>query len=135
MSQAATHVHELQLPKYMNAILWESLHFLFVVAFQFRQMSTASECLFSLINGDDMFVTFSATVTNNQFVWYYSRVYLYLFISLFIYAVLNLFIAVIMDTYETIKVCDVLFHLFFRGMFKHQIIHLLTNLLKVYHTL
>ncbi|WAR24118.1 MCLN3-like protein [Mya arenaria] len=70
---------------------------------KFRQMSTASECLFSLINGDDMFVTFSATVTNNQLVWYYSRFYLYLFISLFIYAVLNLFIAVIMDTYETIK--------------------------------
>jgi len=51
-----------------------------------------------------MFVTFSATMTDNQIVWYYSRVYLYLFISLFIYAVLNLFIAVIMDTYETIKV-------------------------------
>jgi len=67
-------------------------------------MSTASECLFSLVNGDDMFVTFSATMTDNQIVWYYSRVYLYLFISLFIYAVLNLFIAVIMDTYETIKV-------------------------------
>lgn len=59
-----------------------------------------------------MFVTFSATVTNNQFVWYYSRVYLYLFISLFVYAVLNLFIAVIMDTYETIKVCDLLFHFY-----------------------
>ncbi|KAL4235836.1 Mucolipin-2 [Mactra antiquata] len=70
---------------------------------KFRQMSTASECLFSLINGDDMFVTFSATVTDNLLVWYYSRIYLYLFISLFIYAVLNLFIAVIMDTYETIK--------------------------------
>ncbi|XP_060574961.1 mucolipin-3-like [Ruditapes philippinarum] len=70
---------------------------------KFRQMSTASECLFSLVNGDDMFVTFSATVTKNQLIWYYSRIYLYLFISLFIYAVLNLFIAVIMDTYETIK--------------------------------
>ena len=68
-------------------------------------MSTASECLFSLINGDDMFVTFSATETNNELVWYYSRIYLYVFNSLFIYAVLNLFLAVIMDTYETIKVC------------------------------
>ena len=67
-------------------------------------MSSASECLFSLINGDDMYVTFSATMTDNPVVWYYSRVYLYVFISLFIYAVLNLFIAVIMDTYETIKV-------------------------------
>ncbi|XP_052279218.1 mucolipin-3-like isoform X3 [Dreissena polymorpha] len=70
---------------------------------KFRQMSTASECLFALINGDDMFTTFSATITDNELVWYYSRIYLYFFISLFIYAVLNLFIAVIMDTYETIK--------------------------------
>lgn len=70
---------------------------------KFRHMSTASECLFSLINGDDMFVTFSATETNNELVWYYSRIYLYVFNSLFIYAVLNLFLAVIMDTYETIK--------------------------------
>ncbi|KAK3091912.1 hypothetical protein FSP39_023650 [Pinctada imbricata] len=70
---------------------------------KFRHLSTSSECLFSLVNGDDMFVTFSATVTNNTVVWYYSRIFLYLFISLFIYAVLNLFIAVILDTYETIK--------------------------------
>ncbi|XP_062591240.1 mucolipin-3-like [Saccostrea cucullata] len=70
---------------------------------KFRHLSTASECLFSLVNGDDMFVTFSATVTEDTLVWYYSRIYLYLFVSLFIYAVLNLFIAVILDTYETIK--------------------------------
>ncbi|KAL5017324.1 hypothetical protein ScPMuIL_006913 [Solemya velum] len=70
---------------------------------KFRDLSTASECLFSLINGDDMFVTFSATMTKNSLVWYYSRIYLYVFISLFIYVVLSLFIAVIMDTYETLK--------------------------------
>uniref|UniRef100_K1REV9 Mucolipin-3 n=1 Tax=Magallana gigas TaxID=29159 RepID=K1REV9_MAGGI len=69
----------------------------------FRHLSTTSECLFSLVNGDDMFTTFSATVTEDIVVWYFSRIYLYLFISLFIYAVLNLFIAVILDTYETIK--------------------------------
>ncbi|ESO94525.1 hypothetical protein LOTGIDRAFT_118439 [Lottia gigantea] len=70
---------------------------------KFRHLSTTSECLFSLVNGDDMFVTFSATETNNNLVWYFSRVYLYIFISLFIYIVLSLFIAVIMDTYETLK--------------------------------
>ncbi|KAJ8305457.1 hypothetical protein KUTeg_016002 [Tegillarca granosa] len=70
---------------------------------KFREISTSSECLYSLINGDDMFVTFSATVTKNPMIWYYSRIFLYLFISLFIYAVLNLFMAVIIDTYETIK--------------------------------
>lgn len=70
---------------------------------KFRYLSTSSECLYSLINGDDMFVTFSATMTKNKVVWYFSRIYLYIFISLFIYAVLNLFTGVILDTYETIK--------------------------------
>ncbi|XP_071117775.1 mucolipin-3-like [Haliotis cracherodii] len=72
---------------------------------KFRHLSTASECLFSLVNGDDMFVTFSATETESDLIWYFSRTYLYVFISLFIYIVLSLFIAVIMDTYETIKHC------------------------------
>ncbi|XP_041359222.1 mucolipin-3-like isoform X2 [Gigantopelta aegis] len=70
---------------------------------KFRRLSTASECLYSLVNGDDMFVTFSATVTDSQVIWYFSRTYLYIFISLFIYVVLSLFIALIMDTYETLK--------------------------------
>ncbi|XP_025082303.1 mucolipin-3-like isoform X2 [Pomacea canaliculata] len=70
---------------------------------KFRHLSTASECLFSLVNGDDMFVTFSATESDNTVVWYFSQVYLYVFVSLFIYCVLSLFIAVIMDTYETLK--------------------------------
>ncbi|CAE1281955.1 MCOLN3 [Acanthosepion pharaonis] len=70
---------------------------------KFRKLSTTSECLFSLINGDDMYVTFSALQTRNTFIWMYSRVYLYSFIGLFIYVVLSLFIAVIMDSYETIK--------------------------------
>lgn len=70
---------------------------------KFRNMSTTSECLFALINGDDIFTTFSATVTQNELVWYYARIYLYTFICLFSYAVLNLFIAVILEAYETIK--------------------------------
>nr|KAG5705297.1 hypothetical protein BaRGS_010748 [Batillaria attramentaria] len=70
---------------------------------KFRHLSSTSECLYSLVNGDDMFVTFSATQTDNLMVWYFSQVYLYVFISLFIYCVLSLFISVIMDTYETLK--------------------------------
>ena len=65
-------------------------------------MST-SECLFSLINGDDMFATFSSIPMQSLSVWVYSRVYLYTFICLFIYVVLSLFISIIMDTYEIIK--------------------------------
>lgn len=63
-----------------------------------------SECLFSLINGDDMFVTFAEMQKSGTLVWVFSQVYLYTFISLFIYMVLSLFIALITGAYETIKV-------------------------------
>lgn len=70
---------------------------------KFRYFSTTCECLFSLINGDDMYNTFEAIGEQNLYAWWYSRIYLYIFISFFIYVVLSVFISVIMDTYETIK--------------------------------
>ncbi|XP_069460022.1 mucolipin-1 isoform X2 [Ambystoma mexicanum] len=70
---------------------------------KFRSLSMVSECLFSLINGDDMFVTFAEMQQNSYLVWLFSQVYLYTFISLFIYMVLSLFIALITGSYETIK--------------------------------
>ncbi|XP_072552320.1 mucolipin-3 isoform X1 [Salminus brasiliensis] len=70
---------------------------------KFRTLNTVSECLFSLINGDDMFATFKNMQQKSYLVWLFSRVYLYTFVSLFIYMVLSLFITLITDTYETIK--------------------------------
>ncbi|KAI5703386.1 hypothetical protein M8J75_011198 [Diaphorina citri] len=70
---------------------------------KFRSLSTTSECLFALINGDDMFATFSIMPKKSAMLWWYLRIYLYSFISLYIYVILSLFISVIMDAYETIK--------------------------------
>ncbi|XP_014243557.1 mucolipin-3-like isoform X2 [Cimex lectularius] len=70
---------------------------------KFRTLASTSECLFSLINGDDMFATFSIITVKSTTLWWYSRIYLYSFISLYIYVVLSLFISIIMDAYETIK--------------------------------
>ncbi|XP_039583076.1 mucolipin-3-like isoform X1 [Passer montanus] len=70
---------------------------------KFRTLNMVSECLFSLINGDDMFATFAQMQQKSYLVWLFSRIYLYSFISLFIYMVLSLFIALITDTYETVK--------------------------------
>ncbi|XP_069548369.1 mucolipin-3-like [Brachyistius frenatus] len=70
---------------------------------KFRTLDKVTECLFSLINGDDMYATFLKMRDKTYVVWLFSRLYLYSFISLFIYMVLSLFIAVITDTYETIK--------------------------------
>lgn len=71
--------------------------------FKFRELSTTTECLFSLINGDDMFETFALLRSDIGPIWWASRIYLYVFVSLFIYVVLSLFIALIMDAYEMIK--------------------------------
>lgn len=70
---------------------------------KFRSLNTVSECLFSLINGDDMFPTFKDMKQKSRLVWIFSRVYLYTFVSLFIYMVLSLFITIITDTYYTVK--------------------------------
>uniref|UniRef100_A0A673LGG5 Mucolipin-2-like n=1 Tax=Sinocyclocheilus rhinocerous TaxID=307959 RepID=A0A673LGG5_9TELE len=70
---------------------------------KFEGLSRVAECLFSLVNGDDMFPTFAQFEQKNTMVWLFSRAYLYSFISLFIYMVLSLFIALITDAYETIK--------------------------------
>jgi mucolipin 3 len=70
---------------------------------KFRSFSSTCECLYSLLNGDDMFATFFSMSQKSKLLWYISRVYLYVFISLFIYVVLSLFVSVIVDCYETIK--------------------------------
>ena len=73
---------------------------------KFSTLSSSSECLFSLINGDDVFATFALlSMETEPSVWLYSRIYLYTFSCLFIYVVLSLFISIIMDTYEAIKHC------------------------------
>ncbi|KAM9621248.1 mucolipin-2 isoform 3-T3 [Morphnus guianensis] len=70
---------------------------------KFEDLNTVAECLFSLVNGDDMFATFAQIQQKSMLVWVFSRLYLYSFISLFIYMILSLFIALITDSYDTIK--------------------------------
>lgn len=71
--------------------------------FKFRSLSVTSECLFAMINGDELFPTFETMSSKSTMLWWFSRIYLYSFLSLYIYVVLSLFISVIMDAYDTIK--------------------------------
>ena len=72
--------------------------------FKFQTLMSTAECLFSLVNGDDMFATFSSIPRNISMpIWIFSMLYLFTFISFFIYFVLSVFISIIMDTYENIK--------------------------------
>ncbi|KXJ15345.1 Mucolipin-2 [Exaiptasia diaphana] len=71
---------------------------------KFRDTTITAECLYSLINGDDMFNTYALLTEKSGYaIWVYSKAYLYIFISLFIYVVLSLFIGIIADTYERLK--------------------------------
>jgi F0F1-type ATP synthase membrane subunit a len=72
--------------------------------FQFTELWEVSDCLFSLINGDDMYTTFREMSQDNYGLWVFSKIYLYLFISLFIYIVLSLIIGIVSDSYERLKV-------------------------------
>ena len=71
---------------------------------KFRDPSVTSECLFSLINGDDMYATYTGMSKASMPAWVFSKIYLYIFIALFIYVVLSVFISLISDTYETLHV-------------------------------
>lgn len=88
----------------LQIVHWKCLLWQKCLCLQFRSLSMVSECLFSLINGDDMFVTFAEMEQSGTMVWIFSQVYLYTFISLFIYMVLSLFIALITGAYDTIMV-------------------------------
>ncbi|KAI3388866.1 hypothetical protein SNEBB_005855 [Seison nebaliae] len=71
---------------------------------KFRSLSVTSDNLFALLNGDEIFVTYTALKSNNQFIQILLQIYLYVFIFLFIYVVLSLFLAVILDSYDTKKI-------------------------------
>ncbi|XP_068728458.1 mucolipin-3-like [Montipora capricornis] len=71
---------------------------------KFKTLPITAECLYSMINGDDLFNTFAeVTARTPDLIWIFSKIYLYVFISLFIYVVLSLFIGIIGDTYERIR--------------------------------
>nr|XP_046919295.1 mucolipin-3-like [Dermatophagoides farinae] len=72
--------------------------------FKFYTLARTSECLFALMNGDDVFATFAyLEPAISPFVWWFSRIYLYSYVLLFIYVVLTLFSSILMDSYDTIK--------------------------------
>ncbi|KAK8778841.1 hypothetical protein V5799_019818 [Amblyomma americanum] len=71
---------------------------------KFRTVSTSAECLFSIINGDDIFATFAMLFDGKDLVvWYFAQLYMYSFVILFVYVVVSLFVAIFVDAYETIR--------------------------------
>jgi mucolipin 1 len=65
------------------------------------------ECLFAIINGDDLYMSFAnldEEAKSQTYLWWFLRLYIYSFVVLFTYVVLNLFLTIILDAYTLIKV-------------------------------
>ncbi|XP_043116034.1 mucolipin-3 isoform X3 [Puntigrus tetrazona] len=69
----------------------------------FRSFNMVANCLFSMINGDEIYSTFTKIRGKSDLVWMFSRMYIYSFVPLFTFMITSLFIALFTDTYETIK--------------------------------
>ena len=63
-------------------------------------MGNSVEILFSLINGDSIWLVFRAFTSDNLAIYIYSRIFVYSFCFLFIYAVLNLFTSLVKAAYD-----------------------------------
>lgn len=71
---------------------------------KFRHLSTTSEALFSLAQGDDMFVTFeNLNAKDDIVVWYFCRCYIYSFVIMFMYIIASQVVAIFSLSFDTIN--------------------------------
>ena len=74
---------------------------------QFRTPNVAMETLFSILNGDEIFATLAILEEDNSggdWIFWFSRVYITVYVAVFTIVVINLLIGIFMSTYESIKV-------------------------------
>lgn len=61
------------------------------------------------MNGDEIFVTFQGIRDNSQssrlVIIYFSRTFVFVFVSLFTYFIMNIFITFVLLAYDYMKVC------------------------------
>eukprot|EP00747_Dinoflagellata_sp_TGD_P178698 gnl/TRDRNA2_/TRDRNA2_28114_c0_seq1.p1 gnl/TRDRNA2_/TRDRNA2_28114_c0~~gnl/TRDRNA2_/TRDRNA2_28114_c0_seq1.p1 ORF type:complete len:630 (+),score=91.16 gnl/TRDRNA2_/TRDRNA2_28114_c0_seq1:148-2037(+) len=65
----------------------------------YRDLPSASNALFSLLNGDIIHDTFMNLETDAPEMWWIAQIYLYSFLCVFIYVVLNLILSIIEESY------------------------------------
>ncbi|XP_060596971.1 mucolipin-3-like [Ruditapes philippinarum] len=74
---------------------------------KFDKLSTTAETLFSLINGDEMFASFAylkkEEAGDQQNIYLFSRVIIFVYVIIFTLFVLNLLIALFNSAYEVVK--------------------------------
>ncbi|XP_053401134.1 mucolipin-1-like [Mercenaria mercenaria] len=77
---------------------------------KFQRMSTTAETLFSIINGDEIYATFSILQESKAGditrIRWFSRLIIYAFVTLFTVLVVNLLIALFNSAYEVVRSID-----------------------------
>ncbi|KAL5467011.1 hypothetical protein EMCRGX_G031178 [Ephydatia muelleri] len=69
--------------------------------YKFSDYDVSFYTLFSTLNGDDLWNTFTGMTTyDNKGIFIFSQIFFIVFLILFIYAILNLFVSLIIQSYE-----------------------------------
>lgn len=70
---------------------------------KFTDISASFQCLMSLLNGDEIYVTYTAIEGDKSIVWWFNIIFVTTFVVVFTLITLNIFIAIFNSAYETIK--------------------------------
>jgi len=74
------------------------------ILFQFDGPTETAISLFCILNGDDLFNTFTGVEVSSNSIQLFSKLYLIVFMFLFIYIIISLFIGIFNHAYESLSV-------------------------------
>ncbi|XP_052067093.1 mucolipin-3-like isoform X2 [Mytilus californianus] len=67
---------------------------------KFASLTSTFQSLLALVNGDEIYVTFTAVDSDKEIVWFFNGFFLVVFLALFTLITLNIFIAIFNTAYE-----------------------------------
>jgi len=72
--------------------------------FQFFRVSQAFFCLYSILDGDELYLNYVTVEDSKEIVWWFNTVFITLFHLVFAVIAMNIFIAIFTTTYEIMQV-------------------------------
>lgn len=71
---------------------------------QFFRVSHAFFCLYSILDGDELYLDYVTVEDSKEIVWWFNTVFITLFHLVFAVIAMNIFIAIFTTTYEIMQV-------------------------------
>jgi hypothetical protein len=72
--------------------------------FQFFRISQSFFCLYSILDGDELYLNYVTVEDSKEIVWWFNTVFITLFHLVFAVIAMNIFIAIFTTTYEIMQV-------------------------------